>query len=314
MKLWTRGLIELTYLRLGLEPGHLELVRGMGVGVAGGGTRLTVPLKYIKERAQVSIRPRKHKPGIAPSPAHVSAAGAECPEGQYKKKSADKKTPSCEKCDAECLLSCSGPGPAQCAQCRHARLGQRCVAACPRASYTTAEGECRDCHASCEGGCRGPANTLGPRGCNSCAFALVSAELEVVRCLQLTESCPDGYFYEWVGAAAGGRLAALAGKAVCRPCHPLCRQCLGYGLQEGVCLCSVEGAVKSTELVHSEGWGVAGGVAGAGLLAAVLLGGLLLGARSRGGSWRWLGLSWRGQSEDTEAVVEDMAAETEEAL
>ena len=37
MKLWTRGLIELTYLRLGLEPGHLELVRGMGVGVAGAG-------------------------------------------------------------------------------------------------------------------------------------------------------------------------------------------------------------------------------------------------------------------------------------
>ena len=60
--------------------------------------------------------------------------------------------------------------------------------------------------------------------------------------------------------------------------------------------------------------GVAGGVAGAGLLAAGLLGGLLLGARSTGGSWRWLGLSWRGQSEDTEAVVEDMAAETEEAM
>ena len=56
------------------------------------------------------------------------------------------------------------------------------------------------------------------------------------------------------------------------------------------------------------------GRGGAGLLAAVLLGGLLLGARSTGGSWRWLGLSWRGQSEDTEAVVEDMAAETEEAM
>ena len=109
----------------------------------------------------------------------------------------------------------------------------------------------------------------------------------------------------------GGRdRGALAGKAVCRPCHPLCRECLGYGLQEGVCLRPVEGAVKSTELEHSEGWGVAG----AGLLAAVLLGGLLLGARSTGGSWRWLGLSWRGQSEDTEAVVEDMAAETEEAM
>lgn len=55
------------------------------------------------------------------------------------------------------------------------------------------------------------------------------------RCLRKNESCPDGYYYEWVGPQEQGELKPLAGKAVCRKCHPRCRICSGYGFHEQVC-------------------------------------------------------------------------------
>ena len=57
----------------------------------------------------------------------------------------------------------------------------------------------------------------------------------MVQCLHETEQCPEGYFHEWVGPQGTGKLRALAGKAVCRPCHPLCKRCNGYGFHEDVC-------------------------------------------------------------------------------
>ena len=49
-----------------------------------------------------------------------------------------------------------------------------------------------------------------------------------------TEPCPDGYYYEWVGPQEQGPLKPLAGKAVCRKCHPRCKKCNGYGFHEQV--------------------------------------------------------------------------------
>lgn len=54
------------------------------------------------------------------------------------------------------------------------------------------------------------------------------------RCLKKTETCPDGYYYEWVGPQEQGPLKPLAGKAVCRKCHPRCKRCNGYGFHEQV--------------------------------------------------------------------------------
>lgn len=55
------------------------------------------------------------------------------------------------------------------------------------------------------------------------------------RCLQRNESCPDGYYYEWVLPQEQGALKPLAGKAICRRCHPRCRKCTGYGFHVQVC-------------------------------------------------------------------------------
>lgn len=51
------------------------------------------------------------------------------------------------------------------------------------------------------------------------------------------ETCPNGYYYEWVGPLeqGGAALRALAGKAVCRKCHPRCLRCTGFGFHDQVC-------------------------------------------------------------------------------
>lgn len=45
-----------------------------------------------------------------------------------------------------------------------------------------------------------------------------------------------GYYYEWVNPQEQGALKPLAGKGVCRKCHPRCKKCTGYGFHEQVCL------------------------------------------------------------------------------
>ena len=141
----------------------------------------------------------------------------------------------CMKCHKECDLTCSGEGAGKCNKCKHVKDGPFCVEKCPNTKYNNTYGECQDCHRNCDGGCNGPANNIGPNGCLSCDKAIINMELEVVQCLHESESCPEGYFYEYVGPEGQGKLKALAGKAVCRPCHPLCKKCNGYGFHEDVC-------------------------------------------------------------------------------
>lgn len=140
----------------------------------------------------------------------------------------------CLPCHEECDSTCSGPGPGNCTQCKHVRDGPFCVPFCPSSKYSF-NGECRPCHQNCVYGCKGPENTIGPNGCRSCEKAIINGDVTVERCLQRNESCPDGYYYEWVGPQEQGPLKPLAGKAICRKCHPRCRKCTGYGFHEQVC-------------------------------------------------------------------------------
>lgn len=96
-------------------------------------------------------------------------------------------------------------------------------------------GECWPCHENCVDGCQGPKNTIGPNGCNSCEKAIINGDVSIDRCLRTNESCPDGYYYEWVGPQEQGPLKPLAGKGICRKCHPRCKKCTGYGFHEQVC-------------------------------------------------------------------------------
>ncbi|KAL1117238.1 hypothetical protein AAG570_004564 [Ranatra chinensis] len=141
----------------------------------------------------------------------------------------------CTPCHEECAGACTGPGPGNCTSCRHVKDGPFCVQKCPDSKYRTKGGDCSNCHPNCVYGCSGPDNTIGPTGCRSCNMAIISGDVTVERCLQKNESCPDGYYHEYVVPQEQGPLKALAGKAICRKCHPRCRKCTGYGFHEQVC-------------------------------------------------------------------------------
>ena len=49
------------------------------------------------------------------------------------------------------------------------------------------------------------------------------------RCLNANETCPMGTFLEFVAPHKQGRLRPLAGKNICRGCHPRCKNCTGFG-------------------------------------------------------------------------------------
>ncbi|XP_065571133.1 epidermal growth factor receptor-like isoform X2 [Artemia franciscana] len=140
----------------------------------------------------------------------------------------------CKRCDEECEFTCSGPGPGNCTSCKHVRDGPYCVSSCPTTKFDD-NGECQSCHENCIGGCQGPENNIGMRGCNSCDKAVVDEDMEVERCLKKEEGCPNGYFFEWVGPQEQGPLKPLAGKAICRKCHPRCKKCTAFGFHEQVC-------------------------------------------------------------------------------
>ncbi|KAF5303726.1 hypothetical protein FQR65_LT00870 [Abscondita terminalis] len=141
----------------------------------------------------------------------------------------------CERCDEQCGSTCTGPGPEKCDTCKHTRDGPFCVSKCPTTKYED-NGECQNCHQNCVDGCTGPRNTLGPGGCNSCEKAIMHENATVNVCLHKTEPCPDGFFYEWIGRPQEQEnLKPLAGKAICRKCHPRCKKCTGYGFHELVC-------------------------------------------------------------------------------
>ena len=142
----------------------------------------------------------------------------------------------CMKCHKECKLTCFGSGADNCHECKNARDGPFCVDQCPDGKYMDKNtGECMHCHENCVNGCLGPDNSLSPNGCKSCDKAIINADLEVVKCLKENETCPEGYFYEWVVPQIEGKLKPLAGKAICRPCHFMCKKCNGYGSHKDVC-------------------------------------------------------------------------------
>ncbi|CAH1394458.1 unnamed protein product [Nezara viridula] len=141
----------------------------------------------------------------------------------------------CMPCHEECESTCLGPGPGNCTRCKNVRDGPFCVSECPASKYN-ADGECKPCHSNCVYGCSGPQNTIGATGCHSCEKAIINGEVTIVeRCLQKNESCPDGYYNEYVQPQEQGALKPLAGKTICRKCHPRCRKCTGYGFHVQVC-------------------------------------------------------------------------------
>ncbi|CAH0768676.1 unnamed protein product [Bemisia tabaci] len=140
----------------------------------------------------------------------------------------------CKECHPECESTCHGPGAGNCTRCKNVKDGPFCVPACPSSKYSR-DGECLPCHPNCMDSCTGPENNIGPNGCRSCEKAITNADVVVERCLQKNESCPDGYYYEWVVGQEQGPLKPLAGKAICRKCHPRCKKCIGYGFHVEVC-------------------------------------------------------------------------------
>ncbi|XP_037903590.1 epidermal growth factor receptor isoform X2 [Hermetia illucens] len=145
---------------------------------------------------------------------------------------ADSKT--CKTCHRECK-SCIGPGPDNCTQCRHVRDGHICLAKCPETKYSD-NGICRPCSDVCNG-CTGPRNTIAHDGCITCEKAIINDDASIGRCLGKNESCPIGYYFEYfMSQEQTNALKALAGKILCRKCHPRCKVCKGYGFHESVCL------------------------------------------------------------------------------
>ncbi|KAF4528940.1 hypothetical protein B566_EDAN017078 [Ephemera danica] len=119
----------------------------------------------------------------------------------------------CKPCHSECKSTCHGPGADDCTACKHVRDGPFCTKACPDSKYNH-NGECKWCHPNCVYGCNGPENTISPiSGCHSCDKVIINGD----------------------GNVEKGALKHLAGKAICRKCHPRCKKCTCYGFHVQVC-------------------------------------------------------------------------------
>lgn len=59
----------------------------------------------------------------------------------------------------------------------------------------------------------------------------------VEQCLKADESCPDGFYHEYISPQEEGTLKALTGKSVCRKCHSRCKNCTAYGFHTSICEC-----------------------------------------------------------------------------
>ena len=138
------------------------------------------------------------------------------------------------------LFIFSGREADSCDACKHTKDGPFCVKECPDGKYN-ANGECLPCHKNCIGGCKGPENTVSPTGCNSCEKVIIDVNFNVDKCLPAKQDCPDGFYLDWVSRQAASSNEMLdnlemEGKAICRPCHPLCKRCTAYGFHKEVCL------------------------------------------------------------------------------
>lgn len=146
----------------------------------------------------------------------------------------DAGNKECKPCHEECISSCLGPGPEHCTSCKHSQDGPYCVSQCPKGKYEN-NTICQKCHKNCVDVCTGPLNIVGEGGCTSCDKAIINDMQKLETCLHKTESCPDGYFEEWVKPEAQDFLKPLDGKYICRKCHPRCKKCTSYGFHQNVC-------------------------------------------------------------------------------
>ncbi|CAO1345232.1 unnamed protein product [Diamesa hyperborea] len=144
----------------------------------------------------------------------------------------DEKT--CGDCHQQCKGSCSGPNADDCDECVNVKDGEFCVQECPVSKYLE-NGICLICHESCNG-CTGPRNTIAADGCIDCDYVIINENATIDMCLKKNTACPESFFNEWVGPYEQGPLKALAGKSICRQCHPRCTKCSGYGFHESVCI------------------------------------------------------------------------------
>ncbi|CAO1339885.1 unnamed protein product [Diamesa hyperborea] len=144
----------------------------------------------------------------------------------------DKKT--CGDCHQECKESCSGPNADNCHECANVKDDEFCVSECPVSKYSE-DGICLNCHESCNS-CTGPRNTFAVDGCTVCDHAIIIGDATIDKCLKKNTLCPDGYFKELIGTNEQGSLKKLAGKSICRQCHPRCSKCSGHGILMSVCL------------------------------------------------------------------------------
>ncbi|CAG9840213.1 unnamed protein product [Diabrotica balteata] len=137
----------------------------------------------------------------------------------------------CKPCHEQCGYSCHGPGADNCTSCKHLRDGNFCVSKCMRNKYEQ-HGLCQQCNENCVESCTGPSSTLGRGGCDACELAIVKENTYV--CLNRTDTCPDGYYFEYIGphSMEGSNPNTTA---VCRGCHPRCKKCTQFGFHKSIC-------------------------------------------------------------------------------
>nr|XP_040052772.1 proprotein convertase subtilisin/kexin type 5 isoform X2 [Gasterosteus aculeatus aculeatus] len=125
-----------------------------------------------------------------------------CPGGFY----GDEDTNDCEECHSDCV-TCGGPERDDCLSCEDGKKLENgeCVSdheVCPIKTFRGDDGECENCHPSCES-CSGEEKNQ----CIKCAKGLfLTAQQTCVL------KCPGGFF--------AGRLSG-----VCEACPPGCLQC-----------------------------------------------------------------------------------------
>lgn len=145
---------------------------------------------------------------------------------------------TCTKCHNECRGGCSGVEASSCWQCKNVKDGPYCVANCPKHKYSNGS-TCEDCNPVCRDGCTGPSNKLGQGGCNQCGKTVITSINPFAGyCIKDNETCPDGYFQEYLGPSTEGPLKSPFHKPVCRKCHSRCKTCTGMGTHTSVCECA----------------------------------------------------------------------------
>ncbi|XP_070496722.1 epidermal growth factor receptor isoform X2 [Chironomus tepperi] len=140
---------------------------------------------------------------------------------------------NCGECHPECKGTCTGPNADDCYECLHVKDGKYCVAECSHTKYPK-DGICLNCHEACNG-CKGPRNIISDDGCIQCDHAIIYPNTTIQKCLKKNATCPDRFYHEWVPPYETGSLKNMAGKSICRPCHPRCKKCTQYGFHESVC-------------------------------------------------------------------------------